>query len=99
MRYPVPLALLSTALLSGSAWAAPDVVASIKPIHSLVAAVMQGVGEPALIVKGSASPHTYALRPSDAGALENADIVFWTGHGMELFLASALDTLAVDAEV
>lgn len=99
MRHPLPLALLSTALLSGSAWAAPDVVASIKPVHSLVAAVMQGVGEPALIVKGSASPHTYALRPSDAGALENADIVFWTGHGMELFLASALDTLAVDAEV
>jgi zinc transport system substrate-binding protein len=61
--------------------------------------VMAGIGEPTLIVKGSASPHTYALKPSDAGALESADIVFWTGHGMELFLGEALETLATKAKV
>jgi zinc transport system substrate-binding protein len=99
MKLLAPLTLLATALLSSTAIAAPNVVASIKPVHSLVAAVMAGVGEPTLIVKGSASPHTYALRPSDAGALESADIVFWTGHGLELFLADALDTLATNAEV
>ena len=99
MKLLAPFALLTTALLSTTAMAAPDVVASIKPVHSLVAAVMAGVGEPTLIVKGSASPHTYALKPSDAGALESADIVFWTGHGMELFLADALETLATDAIV
>ncbi|WP_332687531.1 zinc ABC transporter substrate-binding protein [Devosia sp.] len=93
------LTLLATALLTTTAMAAPSVVASIKPVHSLVAAVMAGVGEPTLIVKGSASPHTYALRPSDAGALEAADIVFWTGHGMELFLGEALETLATSAKV
>lgn len=87
-----------TLLLSGPATAAPKVVASIKPIHSLVSAVMAGLGEPGLIVKGAASPHTYSLRPSDAAALESADIVFWTGHGLELFLANALDTLAPRAE-
>lgn len=99
MKLLVPFALLSTALLTNPAWAAPNVVASIKPVHSLVASVMAGVGEPTLIVKGSASPHTYALRPSDAGALESADIVFWTGHGMELFLGDALESLAADATV
>jgi zinc transport system substrate-binding protein len=99
MKLFVPITLLSTALLTTTAMAAPNVVASIKPVHSLVSAVMAGVGEPTLIVKGSASPHTYALRPSDAGALESADIVFWTGHGMELFLAEALETLAGDATV
>ncbi|WP_193336804.1 zinc ABC transporter substrate-binding protein [Devosia beringensis] len=99
MKLLAPLTLLATALLTSTAFAAPNVVASIKPVHSLVAAVMAGVGEPTLIVKGSASPHTYALRPSDAGALESADIVFWTGHGMELFLADALDTLATNAAV
>ena len=93
------LALLSSLMLGSTAIAAPNVVASIKPVHSLVAAVMEGVGEPTLIVRGSASPHTYALRPSDAGALENADLVFWTGHGMELFLADALVTLAERATV
>jgi zinc transport system substrate-binding protein len=99
MKLLSSLALLSTVLMTASASAAPNVVASIKPVHSLVAAVMEGVAEPTLIVKGSASPHTYALRPSDAGALESADLVFWTGHGMELFLADALDTLATKATI
>jgi len=99
MKRLAPFALLAAALLTTTAVASPDVVASIKPVHSLVAAVMAGVGEPALIVKGSASPHTYALKPSDAGALEAADIVFWTGHGMELFLGDALETLATGATV
>src|SRR5690606_25667092 len=100
MKLLAPLALLTATLMSAtSAWAMPSVVASIKPVHSLIAAVMAGIGEPTLIVKGAASPHTYALRPSDAGALESADIVFWTGHGMELFLADALETLATQATV
>ncbi|NGP17386.1 zinc ABC transporter substrate-binding protein [Devosia aurantiaca] len=92
--------LAAMALLASTslATAAPQVVASTKPIHSLVSAVMAGVAEPALIVKGAASPHTYSLRPSDAAALESADIVFWTGHGMELFLADALETLSTNAE-
>ncbi len=83
--------LLATALLTTTAWATPNVVASIKPVHSLVSAVMAGIGEPVLIVKGAASPHNYSLRPSDASALEAADLVFWTGHGLEMFLADALD--------
>jgi zinc transport system substrate-binding protein len=90
---------LSAALLTTSALGAPNVVASIKPVHSLVAAVMAGVGEPNLLVRGAASPHTYALKPSDAAALEAADIVFWTGHGMELFLDDALDTLSTNAQL
>jgi zinc transport system substrate-binding protein len=99
MKLLAPFTVLALALLTTTAFAAPKVVASIKPVHSLVAAVMAGAGEPDLIVKGSASPHTYALKPSDAGALEAADIVFWTGHGMELFLGDALETLATGATV
>ncbi|MEO9299085.1 zinc ABC transporter substrate-binding protein [Devosia alba] len=100
MKLLAPLALLTATLLSAtSAWAMPSVVASIKPVHSLVAAVMAGIGEPTLIVKGAASPHTYALKPSDASALESADIVFWTGHDMELFLGDALETLSTGAVI
>ena len=98
-KLTLPLAAVSTLLLTGTALAAPDVVASTKPLHSLVSAVMGDVATPGLIVKGSASPHNYSLRPSDAAALESADIVFWTGHGMELFLADALDTLSTNARV
>ncbi|WP_280164077.1 zinc ABC transporter substrate-binding protein ZnuA [Rhizobium sp. RU36D] len=82
-----------------SAFAAPDVVVSIKPLHSLVAAVMKNVGTPSLIVKGTASAHTYNLRPSDAQALQKAQIVFWMGHGLEAFLEKPLEALAGKAEV
>ena len=99
IRTALPLAAFVTLLLTGTTLAAPAVVASTKPIHSLVAAVMGDAGMPELIVKDAASPHTYSLRPSDAGALESADIVFWTGHGMELFLADALETLSTNARV
>ncbi|MBE7733909.1 zinc ABC transporter substrate-binding protein [Devosia faecipullorum] len=98
-KFVLSLAALLPILFSGTALAAPDAVASTKPIHSLVSAVMGDLGTPRLIVRGAASPHTYSLRPSDAAALENADIVFWTGHGLELFLAKALDSLALKAEV
>jgi zinc transport system substrate-binding protein len=76
-----------------------DVVASIKPLHSLVASVMQGVGEPALLVKGTGSEHSYSLRPSEARALEEAEVVFWVGETMETFLIKPLQALAGDAEV
>lgn len=95
----LPLAATAALLLTGTALAAPAVVASTKPVHSLVSAVMGEVGSPALIVKGAASPHTYSLRPSDAAALESADLVFWTGHGLEMFLGEALETLSTRATV
>jgi zinc transport system substrate-binding protein len=77
----------------------PRVVASIKPIHALVASVMGDLGTPDLIVEGAASPHAYSLKPSNAAALEAADLVFWTGHGMELFLEDSITTLAPKATI
>jgi zinc transport system substrate-binding protein len=77
---------------------APKVVASIAPVHSLVAGVMRGVGTPTLLLKGGASPHTFSLRPSDAKALASARIVFWIGEDMERFLVRPLKTLARKAQ-
>lgn len=89
------LALASASLVALPALADDlHVVASIKPIHSLVASVMQGVGEPALIVKGAASPHTYTMKPSDAAALAQANVVFWTGQDMEKFMEKPLASLS-----
>ncbi len=84
---------------AGPALAEVKVVISVLPIHSLVAGVMAGAGEPALLVKGGASPHAYSLRPSDARALENADLVFWIGEGLEAFLEKPLQSLAEHARV
>ena len=75
------------------------VVATIKPIHSLVAAVMQGAGAPRLLIGGGASPHTYSLKPSDARALQNADVIFWVGKDLETFLEKPLTALPKTARV
>jgi zinc transport system substrate-binding protein len=100
MRSITALLCLSASVFSySSAMAAPNVVVSIKPIHSLVAAVMDGVGEPKLIVEGAASPHTYSLKPSNAKTLQDADVVFWVGHGLEAFLEKPLEALATKATV
>lgn len=96
------LILASAAILSFlpfGAEAAPAVVVSIKPLHSLVATIMKGAGEPMLIVDGAASPHTFSLKPSNAAALQNADVVFWVGPGLEAFLEKPLTALAGDATV
>jgi len=75
----------------------PRVIVTIKPLHSLVAGVMQGVGEPQLLVKGGSSPHGYILRPSDARNLARADLVVWIGAGLESFLEKPLSTLGHNA--
>ena len=90
----------SLALLGTNAYAdPPSVVASIKPVHSLVAGVMQGIGTPSLIVEGGGSPHTYSLRPSNARALQNADVIFWVGPSLETFLDRPIDSLGNKARV
>lgn len=88
------LAVLALVCAIGPARAdAPTVVVSIKPIHSLVASVMRGVGEPVLLVDGNASPHSWTLKPSQAAALSEAGLVVWIGEGMESYLASPIGAL------
>ena len=79
--------------------AAVRVVASIKPVHSLVSAVMAGVGEPHLLIRGAMSPHAFSMRPSDAAVLEEARVIFLIGESLETSLARPIDTLALDARV
>lgn len=78
---------------------APPIAVSVKPLHALVASVMTGVGEPRLIVNGSASPHTYSLKPSNAADLQRAELVFWLGPSFEHFLEQPLASLATKATV
>ncbi len=99
MRFAKSLLLASTILVATSfaARAEINVVASFKPVHSLVAAVMEGVGTPGIIIEGAGSPHTYSLKPSQAQMLEKADVVFWIGHELEAFLEKPLETIASKA--
>ena len=75
------------------------VLVSIKPFHSLVSAIMQDVSEPLLLINGNNSPHSYALRPSSAENLQQADLVFWGGEILEGFLTKPLQSLASRARL
>ena len=97
-KLPFILTILSFLTLFTSANAELKVVASIKPIHSLTSYLMDGVGKPDLIVDGYASPHGFALKPSHAKMLQEADIIFYVGEGLENFLEKPLKSIAKKAE-
>jgi zinc transport system substrate-binding protein len=69
------------------------VVVTSKPIHALVAGVMSGVGTPTLLVEGSASPHTFSLKPSGAAAIQSADVFFRISATIEPFTEKISKTL------
>lgn len=94
-----PTALALAFLAAPAAAEVPRVAIDIAPIHSLAARVMQGLGTPALILPPGASPHGHAMRPSDARALEAAEIVFWVGPGFTPWLARSVETLGADARI
>ena len=88
------------AMMGGVAIAdTPKVAADIGPVHSLVSRVMQGIGTPDLVVQAGASPHGYSLRPSEAKALQEAQMVFWMGEGLSPWMEGALDTLSSNATI
>ena len=78
-KYPFILSLVSILFYFSSVKAEIKVVTSIKPIHSLVSYIMDGVGSPDLIVDGYNSPHGFSLKPSHAKMLQEADIVIYVG--------------------
>ncbi len=90
--------LLCVLLLAAPAHAqVPKVVTDIAPVQSLVASVMMGLGTPGLIMRANSSPHGVALRPSQARALQAADLVVWVGPGLTPWLGKPLDSLATGA--
>jgi zinc transport system substrate-binding protein len=92
-------ALLAAALLTASpALAAPRVVASVVPVHSIVAAVMGDKGTPELLLQGSMSEHRAVFTPSQMATLGNADLVFIVGHGLEAKLAQISGSDAVNGK-
>ena len=97
-KIPFILSILSFLTIFTSANADLKVVASIKPIHSLASYLMDGISKPDLIVDGYSSPHGFALKPSHAKMLQEADIIFYVGEGLENFLEKPLKSIAKKAE-
>ena len=97
-KHPIIIYILSLFTFFVPANADIKVVASIKPIHSLASYLMNGVAKPDLIVDGYASPHGFAMKPSHAKMLQNADLIFWVGEDVENFLEKPLGSIAKKAE-
>ena len=97
-KLPIIISILSLFTFFLPANADIKVVASIKPIHSLASYLMNGVAKPDLIVDGYASPHGFAMKPSHAKMLQNADLIFWVGEDVENFLEKPLGSIAKKAE-
>jgi zinc transport system substrate-binding protein len=99
VRLSIVLGLCAWALAPARAAEPVRVVVTIKPLHALVAGVMEGVGEPALLISGGGSPHSYALKPSEATALRKAQVVVRVSEHLESFLDRPIKSLAKDAKV
>ena len=84
------VAFFTTFLLMGSAHAEVNVLTSIKPLQLIAAAVQDGVAVPEVLLPPGASPHNYALRPSDVRKVQSVDLLYWIGPDMEGFLPRVL---------
>lgn len=92
--------LLGTVLATAPVQAEPrSVVASILPVQSLVAGLVDGIHRVDVLLPVSASPHGYAMRPSEARLLQNADLVVWVGPDLETFLERPLSEPRAGREV
>lgn len=93
---PVLGAALALAAATARAEAPPKVVVSIKPVHSIIAGLMEDVAEPTLLIDGQTTPYQYEPDGADKEALAEADLVLWVGPELEGSLAEAIDNLPED---
>ncbi|SEM82318.1 zinc ABC transporter substrate-binding protein ZnuA [Pseudomonas sp. ok266] len=89
--FSVFVAFVASFLLIGSAQAEVKVLTSIKPLQLIAAAVQDGVAIPEVLLPPGASPHNYALRPSDVRRVQSVDLLYWIGPDMEGFLPRVLN--------
>lgn len=95
LKYVLPASLL----LSVSAFAQTHVVTSIKPVSMVVSAIGGDQVEIEQLVNNQASPHDFAMRPSDLRKLDQAELVVWVGESLETFLEKPLANLSAKKDI
>ncbi|CAI0770808.1 zinc ABC transporter substrate-binding protein ZnuA [Serratia proteamaculans] len=93
--------LLATALMMAGplSSASAAVVTSIRPVGFIAAAIADGVTPTEVLLPDGASPHDFALRPSDIQRLRAADLVVWVGPDMEAFLTKSLTSVSANRQL
>ncbi|HKN05171.1 MAG TPA: zinc ABC transporter substrate-binding protein ZnuA [Buttiauxella sp.] len=92
-------ALTTAFMVTAAVSAQAAVVASIKPLGFIAAAIADGVTPTEILLPDGASEHDYALRPSDVKRLQSADLVVWIGPEMEAFMQKSVNQLAEQKQV
>ena len=92
LKFYIPIIILIVTF-SNEAKSNLNVVSSIKPIHSITAAIMDGVSQPTLIVDNTVSPHSFNLKPSHIEAINGADLIFYVSEDLETFLEKPLNSI------
>jgi len=90
--FAIFIALSASLLVINPAQAEVNVLTSIKPLQLIAAAVQDGAGKPEVLLPPNASPHNYALRPSDVRRVQSADLLYWIGPDMEGFMPRVIKT-------
>ena len=98
-RLSAPILITSVFAANAALADVPRVVTDVPPVHSLVSSIMQGVGTPDLILDPGSSPHSHVMRPSEAQALQSADIIFWVGPELTPWLSDPISVLSKRALV
>ena len=75
------------------------ILTTIRPLHSLAAAVTQGIATPELLIENNSSPHLFQLKPSHIGAISEADVILWAGPGVEAFMQPLIEKFALDSKL
>ena len=88
--FAIFIALSASLLVISPAHAEVRVLTSIKPLQLIAAAVQDGAGTPEVLLPPGASPHNYALRPSDVRRVREVDLFYWIGPDLESFLPRVL---------
>ncbi|MDR9825959.1 zinc ABC transporter substrate-binding protein ZnuA [Vibrio sp. FNV 38] len=83
------IALLCTFSLPAKAF---EILTTIKPIQMITLELTQGVTQPDVLLSSNTSPHDYALRPSDARKIREADAIVWFGPELETFLTRMVES-------
>jgi zinc transport system substrate-binding protein len=89
--FSVFVVFIASFLLVGPVQAEVRVLTSIKPLQLIAAAVQDGVAIPEVLLPPGASPHNYALRPSDVRKVQSVDLLYWIGPDMEGFMPRVLN--------
>ncbi|OBU11315.1 zinc ABC transporter substrate-binding protein ZnuA [Morganella psychrotolerans] len=98
-RRGIKTVFIATFLSLSAQTASADVLTSLRPVGLIAAAIADGVTDTQILLPDGASPHDYALKPSDLKKIRSADLVIWVGPELETFLQKPLAAVPAQKQI